>query len=64
MDTDSLFLAMTQENLDECILPSKRAEWTEKRSKDYRDNFRADFPQVSTSAGWSSDFEVNEKRND
>ena len=28
MDTDSLCLALAEEDLDDCILPSKRAEWT------------------------------------
>ena len=42
MDTDSLYLALAEEDLDECILPSKWAEWTEKRSKYCRDDFRAD----------------------
>ena len=28
MDTDSLYLALAEEDLDDCILPSKRAEWT------------------------------------
>ena len=42
IDTDSLFLALDEENLDDCILPSKRAEWSERRRKDYRDDFRAD----------------------
>ena len=42
MDTDSLYLVLAEEDLVDCILPSKRAEWTEKRSKDCRDNFRAD----------------------
>ena len=42
MDTDSLYLTLAKEDLDECIFPSKRAEWTEKRSKDCRDDFRAD----------------------
>ena len=42
MDTDSLYLALAEEDLDDCILPSKRAEWTERRSKDCRDDFRAD----------------------
>ena len=42
MDADSLCLALAEEDLDECILPSKLAEWTEKRSKDCRDDFRAD----------------------
>ena len=42
MDTDSLYLALAEEDLDDFILPSKRAEWTERRSKDCRDDFRAD----------------------
>ena len=42
MDTDSLYLALAAEDLDDCILPSKRAEWTERRSKDCPDDFRAD----------------------
>ena len=29
LDTDSLYLALAEEDLDDCILPSKRAEWTE-----------------------------------
>ena len=41
-DTDFLYLALAEEDLGDCILPSKRAEWTEKRSKDCRDDFRAD----------------------
>ena len=28
IDTDSLYLALAEEDLDDCILPSKRAEWT------------------------------------
>ena len=42
MDTDSLYLTLAEEDLDECIFPSERAEWTEKRSKDCRDDFRTD----------------------
>ena len=42
MDTDSLCLAVAEENLDNCTLPTKRAEWTEERSKDCRDDFKAD----------------------
>ena len=42
MDTDSLYLALAEEDLDDCILPSNRAEWTEKRSKDCRHDLRAD----------------------
>ena len=42
MDTDSLYLALAEEDLDDCILPSKRAEQIERRSMDCRDDFRAD----------------------
>ena len=42
MDTDYLYLAMAEDDLDDCILPSKRAEWTEKQSKNCRDKFRPD----------------------
>ena len=42
MDSDSLCLALAEEELDDFILPSKRAEWIERRSKDCRDDFRAD----------------------
>ena len=46
MDTDSLYLALAEEDLDDFILPSKRAEWTERRSKDCREDFRADAKNV------------------
>ena len=32
MDTDSLDLALAEEELDENIVPSKRAEWSEKQT--------------------------------
>ena len=41
MDTDSLFLALSEENLEDVILPEKRAEWDQLRSKDCIDNFTA-----------------------
>ena len=34
MDTDSLYLAFSEENLEDVILPEKRAEWDQLRSKD------------------------------
>ena len=40
-DTDSLYLALPEENLKDVILPKKRAEWDQLRSKDCTDNFRA-----------------------
>ena len=39
MDTDSLYLALSEENLKDVILPEKRAEWVQLRSKDCTDNF-------------------------
>ena len=42
MDTVSLYLVLAEEDLVSSILPSRRAEWTEKLSKDSRDDFRAD----------------------
>ena len=41
MDTDSLYLALSGENLDDVILPEKRSEWDQLRSKDCTDNFTA-----------------------
>ena len=40
-DTDSLYLALFEENLEDVILPEKRAEWNKLRSKDCTDNFTA-----------------------
>ena len=41
MDTDSRYLALSAENLEDVILPEKRAEWGQLRSKDCTDNFTA-----------------------
>ena len=41
MDTDSLYLALSEENLEDVILPEKRAEWEQLRSNDCTDNFTA-----------------------
>ena len=38
MDTDSLHLALSEENLEDIILPRKRAKWDQLRSKDCIDN--------------------------
>ena len=42
MDTDSLHLALAEDNLDDCILPEKKAQWTLIRQNDCRDDFIAD----------------------
>ena len=39
MDTDSLYLVLSEENLEDVILPKKGAEWDKLRSKDCTDNF-------------------------
>ena len=41
MDTDSLYLAVSEENLEDVILPEKRADWDKLHSKDWTDNFTA-----------------------
>ena len=41
MATDSLYLALSEENLEDVILPEKRAEYDHSRSKDCPDNFTA-----------------------
>ena len=41
MDTDSLYLALSEQNLEDVILPEKRAEWDQLRSKDCTDDFTA-----------------------
>ena len=50
MDTDSLYLALSEENLEDVILSEKRSEWNQMRSNDCTDNFTANatdnfFPQ-------------------
>ena len=40
-DTDSFHLALSEENLEDVILPEKRAEWEQLRSNDCTDNFTA-----------------------
>ena len=42
MDPDSLCFALAEEDLDGCIFHCKRADRTERQSKDSQDNFRAD----------------------
>ena len=41
MDTNSLYLVLSEENLEDVILPEKRAEWDQLRSKDCTDGFTA-----------------------
>ena len=41
MDTDSFYVALSEENLEDVILPEKRAEWDKIRSKYCTDDFTA-----------------------
>ena len=55
MDTDSAYLALSEENLKDVILPAKRAEWDQLISKDCTDNFTANatdnfFPRTCCNA--------------
>ena len=42
MDTDSLYLALAEKELEDCIRPEMRAEWQRLRSNDFVDVFTAD----------------------
>ena len=42
MDTDSLYLALAEENLHDCMQPDKRDAWEKMRENDCRDSFKAD----------------------
>ena len=42
MDTDSLYLALAEKELEDCIRPEMRAEWQRLRSNDCIDSFTAD----------------------
>ena len=55
MDTDSLYLALSEENLEDNIFPEKRNEWEAIRSRDCTDIFTVDatgnfFPRTCCSA--------------
>ena len=41
MDTDSIYSALSEENLEDVSLPKKRAEWDQVRSKGCTDDFAA-----------------------
>ena len=41
METDSIYLALSEENLEDIILPEKRNEWQAIRSRDCTDSFPA-----------------------
>ena len=41
MDTDSLYFALSEENLEDVVLPEKRDKWNGMRSGDCKDTFTA-----------------------
>ena len=46
MDTDSFYLAFSEEKLEDVILPEKLAEWYQLRSEDCTDNFTANHSAI------------------
>ena len=42
MDTDSLYVALAEKELEDCIRPEMRAEWQRLRSNDCVDSFTAE----------------------
>ena len=42
MDTDTLYLALAEKELEDCLRPEIRAEWQRLRSNDYVDSLTAD----------------------
>ena len=42
IDTDLLYFALAEEELEDCIRPELRVEWQRLRSKDFIDSFTAD----------------------
>ena len=42
MDTDSLYIALAEKELEDCIRPEMRSEWQRLRSNDFVDSFNAD----------------------
>ena len=55
MYTESLYLALSEENLEDFISPGNRAEWNQLPSKNCTDNFTVNatdnfFPRISCNA--------------
>ena len=42
MDTDSLYLELAEENLEDCFLPENKTQWLQIRRKDCRNDCIAD----------------------
>ena len=42
MNTDSLYLVIAEENLEDCVLLEKKAQWIQIRRNDCRDDFTVD----------------------
>ena len=46
MDTDSLFLALAEKELEDCMRPERRVEWQRLQSNDCVDNFTNDAVEI------------------
>ena len=42
MKTDSLYIVSAEENLEDCVLLEKKAQWIQTRQNDCRDDFSVD----------------------
>ena len=62
MDTDSLYLAVTHNNLYDCIRPSKKAEWEAVKDYDCYDSFKADAVQNFFPRTWCNKHKKRDKR--
>ena len=62
MDTDSVYLALSEENLEDIILPEKRNEWEAIRSRDCTHSFTANATGNFFSRTWCSAHKKHDKR--
>ena len=62
LDMDSLYLALAEDSLDDCMLPEKKAERTLIRRNDFRDEFLADANKKIFPRTCCADKKKHEKR--
>ena len=62
MDADSLYLALAEKELEECVKPEMRAEWQRLRSNDCVDSFTAGAVANFFPRTWSVKHKQHDKR--
>ena len=62
MDTDSLYLALAEKELEDCIRPEMRADWQRLRTNDCVDNFTADAVANFSPRTWCVEHKQHDKR--